>query len=256
MKSLDFFIAEDLLAWKRMVQGVREMCDVCQTNLFNFHWSCGRCGFVVCAECYSQRVNNSTSGTSKRDPGGNSEDGNSSSGENRDEHGWLECTSGTAHQPQKLILTQIITGDTLQTLNANLKAVTSGQGQSTKGGTSEELSNDSAGGKTASMDNNDQTRKTSLRDFIDGGGGLSQTKPDAKCQDNVRITDVIRKIDIAEAAEDELALLKSEDAEGKGEKGTGKDQDEDYKPLQHFVRQSDIISGLAVHIIISLCFSR
>ena len=205
---------------------------------------------MVCAECYSQRVNNSTSGgTSKRDPGGNSEDGNSSSGENRDEHGWLECTSGTAHQPQKLILTQIITGDTLQTLNANLKAVTSGQGQSTKGGTTEELSND---GKTASIDNNDLTRKTSLRDFIDGGGGLSQTKPDAKCQDNVRISDVIRKIDIAEAAEDELALLKSEDAEGKGEKGTGKDQDEDYKPLQHFVRQSDIISGLAVRTIISL----
>lgn len=35
-----------------MVQGVREICDVCETTLFNFHWTCGKCGFVVCLDCY------------------------------------------------------------------------------------------------------------------------------------------------------------------------------------------------------------
>lgn len=32
------------------------MCDVCETTLFNFHWTCGKCGFVVCLDCY--KVNN------------------------------------------------------------------------------------------------------------------------------------------------------------------------------------------------------
>lgn len=40
------------VAWKRVVQGVREMCDVCETTLFNYHWVCEKCGFVVCIDCY------------------------------------------------------------------------------------------------------------------------------------------------------------------------------------------------------------
>lgn len=43
------------IAWKRVVQGVREMCDVCETTLFNFHWACGKCGYVVCIDCYKTR---------------------------------------------------------------------------------------------------------------------------------------------------------------------------------------------------------
>lgn len=43
---------EKTIAWKRVVQGVREMCDVCETTLFNFHWACRKCGFVVCLDCY------------------------------------------------------------------------------------------------------------------------------------------------------------------------------------------------------------
>lgn len=46
------------IAWKRVVQGVREMCDVCETTLFNFHWACGKCGFVVCLDCYKVRLAN------------------------------------------------------------------------------------------------------------------------------------------------------------------------------------------------------
>ena len=40
------------VGWKRVVQGVREMCDTCDSTLFNLHWACQRCGFVVCIECY------------------------------------------------------------------------------------------------------------------------------------------------------------------------------------------------------------
>lgn len=46
------FVSDKTIAWKRVVQGVREMCDVCETTLFNFHWACGKCGFVVCIDCY------------------------------------------------------------------------------------------------------------------------------------------------------------------------------------------------------------
>lgn len=49
---LSCFPTDKTIAWKRVVQGVREICDVCETTLFNFHWTCGKCGFVVCLDCY------------------------------------------------------------------------------------------------------------------------------------------------------------------------------------------------------------
>ena len=51
-KSIIILIAVKVIAWKRVVQGVREMCDVCETTLFNYHWACNKCGFVVCLDCY------------------------------------------------------------------------------------------------------------------------------------------------------------------------------------------------------------
>ncbi len=39
-------------AWKRPVRGVREMCDVCKTTLFNHHWICELCGMYICLDCY------------------------------------------------------------------------------------------------------------------------------------------------------------------------------------------------------------
>lgn len=41
--------------WKRAVRGVREMCDACEATLFNMHWACHKCGFVVCMDCYKAR---------------------------------------------------------------------------------------------------------------------------------------------------------------------------------------------------------
>jgi len=48
-------VVDGTVAWKRVIQGVREMCDVCETTLFNYHWACGKCGFVVCIDCYKVR---------------------------------------------------------------------------------------------------------------------------------------------------------------------------------------------------------
>ena len=42
--------------WKRPVHGVREMCDACETTLFNLHWVCQRCGFGICLDCYRTRA--------------------------------------------------------------------------------------------------------------------------------------------------------------------------------------------------------
>eukprot|EP00731_Ephydatia_muelleri_P021270 Em0013g997a len=44
---------EDVLpVWKRAVKGLRELCDTCDTTLFNLHWVCNNCGFCICPTCY------------------------------------------------------------------------------------------------------------------------------------------------------------------------------------------------------------
>lgn len=86
-------------AWKRAVQGVREMCDVCDTTLFNTHWVCHRCGFVVCIDCY--RVKRKIQ----------SRNSNNVCEENRR---WLACTTNKNHEADKLMLTSIIPADALK----------------------------------------------------------------------------------------------------------------------------------------------
>ncbi|XP_060527245.1 probable JmjC domain-containing histone demethylation protein 2C isoform X2 [Cylas formicarius] len=97
----DEHMADDkTVAWKRVVQGVREMCDVCETTLFNFHWACGKCGFVVCLDCYKSRKHGTIKSMSE-------------SGKDRDEFAWLLCTNRQGHEQEKLMLTQIIADDCL-----------------------------------------------------------------------------------------------------------------------------------------------
>uniref|UniRef100_A0A8C5GKS5 Lysine-specific demethylase n=1 Tax=Gouania willdenowi TaxID=441366 RepID=A0A8C5GKS5_GOUWI len=83
------------VAWKRAVRGVREMCDVCETTLFNIHWVCRKCGFGVCLDCYRLRRNRPQEGP---------ED---------DVFSWLKCAKGQPHEPQNLMPTQIIPGTAL-----------------------------------------------------------------------------------------------------------------------------------------------
>ncbi|XP_017547596.1 lysine-specific demethylase 3B isoform X2 [Pygocentrus nattereri] len=87
------------VAWKRAVRGVREMCDVCETTLFNIHWVCRKCGFGVCLDCYRLR---------RSRPHDVDDD-------NPDDEvfSWLKCAKGQPHEPQNLMPTQIIPGTAL-----------------------------------------------------------------------------------------------------------------------------------------------
>ncbi|MBN3291739.1 KDM3B demethylase, partial [Polypterus senegalus] len=90
------------VAWKRAVRGIREMCDVCETTLFNIHWVCRKCGFGVCLDCYRLR---------KSRPHDESDD------MAEDEvFSWLKCAKGQPHEPQNLMPTQIIPGTALYTI--------------------------------------------------------------------------------------------------------------------------------------------
>uniref|UniRef100_A0A668A734 Lysine-specific demethylase n=1 Tax=Myripristis murdjan TaxID=586833 RepID=A0A668A734_9TELE len=86
------------VAWKRAVRGVREMCDVCETTLFNIHWVCRKCGFGVCLDCYRLRRNRPREGESAF---------------LEDVFSWLKCAKGQPHEPQNLMPTQIIPGAAL-----------------------------------------------------------------------------------------------------------------------------------------------
>merc|ERR1719410_2222215 len=108
---------ENSVSWKRVVQGVSETCDVCEmTTLFNLHWTCPRCGFVVCMDCYVRRKdqNNLLNGDTKSDTTSKDEK------ELKDKHSWLLCTNKSQHDLDKLMLTQIVTGDALEELDKKL----------------------------------------------------------------------------------------------------------------------------------------
>jgi len=49
--SLVSVISEPMY-WRKAVKGVRELCDTCETTIFNTHWVCDQCGFSVCNTCY------------------------------------------------------------------------------------------------------------------------------------------------------------------------------------------------------------
>ncbi|XP_071947193.1 probable JmjC domain-containing histone demethylation protein 2C isoform X2 [Antedon mediterranea] len=84
------------IAWKRAVTGVREMCDTCDTTLFNIHWTCPKCGFVVCLDCYKSRKNSGDEDIDGKYP-----------------QRWLKCIKDQVHHVENLMLTQIIPKDAL-----------------------------------------------------------------------------------------------------------------------------------------------
>ncbi|KAB1271605.1 putative JmjC domain-containing histone demethylation protein 2C [Camelus dromedarius] len=84
------------IAWKRAVRGVREMCDACEATLFNIHWVCQKCGFVVCLDCYKGKERKSS-----RD---------------KELYAWMKCVKGQPHDHKHLMPTQIIPGSVLTDL--------------------------------------------------------------------------------------------------------------------------------------------
>ncbi|KAM7360770.1 lysine demethylase 3 [Cochliomyia hominivorax] len=106
--------SNNTIAWKKVVQGIREICDVCDTTLFNFHWTCEKCGFGVCIDCFKDRKENRT--VRKMQAGEKPPKG-------RDDFYWLLCPGGVIHHTRELILTQIIAGDSLNILGRLLHDV-------------------------------------------------------------------------------------------------------------------------------------
>ncbi len=49
------------IIWKRLINGIRELCDLCKTSIFNGHLACLECGYSVCLNCYQERLSQDTS---------------------------------------------------------------------------------------------------------------------------------------------------------------------------------------------------
>lgn len=101
---------ENLVAWKRSMLQVREICDVCDTSVFNFHWTCKHCGTCVCLDCDKERKQKILRWKPKT----------KTDKEERDAYFWLKCHGRDDHQ---MILTQMTTGDSLLFLNKNLHKI-------------------------------------------------------------------------------------------------------------------------------------
>ncbi|XP_006875927.1 PREDICTED: lysine-specific demethylase 3A isoform X3 [Chrysochloris asiatica] len=93
------------VAWKRAVKGVREMCDVCDTTIFNLHWVCPRCGFGVCVDCYRMKKKNCQQGAAYKT------------------FSWIRCVKSQIHEPENLMPTQIIPGKALYDVGDILHSV-------------------------------------------------------------------------------------------------------------------------------------
>lgn len=138
-QAMDMHLGEaNKTAWKKPVRGVREMCDVCDTTLFNIHWVCKQCGFVVCIDCYKYRKEKDQR---KKRTGDNeadldqSDDDDDDDQENEDEDnldkdkgGWLMCKGGkegkdTPHSQEKLIMAQIIAKEALSDVHQLLHEI-------------------------------------------------------------------------------------------------------------------------------------
>lgn len=89
---------------------MREMCDVCETTLFNLHWSCNKCGLAVCLDCCRSRRDGLAKSWSESE-------------KDCDEYRWLLCTNGSVHDPNKLTSTQIMTGNTMGQMDKELHHV-------------------------------------------------------------------------------------------------------------------------------------
>lgn len=76
------------------------MCDACEATLFNMHWVCQKCGFVVCLDCYKAKEKKSS--------------------KDKELYSWLKCVKGQPHDHKHLMPTQIIPGTVLTELVASM----------------------------------------------------------------------------------------------------------------------------------------
>lgn len=46
------------IIWKRLIDHVSEICDICSTTLFNYHFICSSCGMTACVDCVNEHIAN------------------------------------------------------------------------------------------------------------------------------------------------------------------------------------------------------
>ncbi|XP_050529543.1 uncharacterized protein LOC126899059 isoform X2 [Daktulosphaira vitifoliae] len=114
--TLTPFAQDKPIAWKKAANGVREMCDVCLTTIFNYHWACAKCGFGVCIDCVKSRLNGSAlsadaASMTKKDL------------REKDTFMWITCTNRQNHDIDRLMLTQIVAGDSLNLVNSKMHEI-------------------------------------------------------------------------------------------------------------------------------------
>jgi len=95
------------IAWKKAVKGTREICDVCDTTLFNYHWTCSKCGFGVCLDCFKDRKE-----------GQRLRRAENAAQKGCDEYHWLLCTDPSG--PQEHALTELNLDYKLFSINKHL----------------------------------------------------------------------------------------------------------------------------------------
>ncbi|GAA48942.1 Lysine-specific demethylase 3A, variant 2 [Clonorchis sinensis] len=110
----------NVVAWKRPVKGVREMCDVCETTMFNTHWVCAKCGYSVCVHCCEEARVRKNCAKSEFD--GEPRDVNPVKEKNKGKQprsragppGWASCTTTRQHHdPDRLVLTSLLPASTI-----------------------------------------------------------------------------------------------------------------------------------------------
>ncbi|KAE9522545.1 hypothetical protein AGLY_017066 [Aphis glycines] len=90
------------ITWKKAVNSVREVCDVCFTTIFNYHWTSTKCGFRVCIDCVKARLN------------GSSKSPNAATMTKKDTFMWMTCNSEHTHDVARLMLAQIVVSDSTE----------------------------------------------------------------------------------------------------------------------------------------------
>ncbi|CAG2104586.1 unnamed protein product [Medioppia subpectinata] len=93
------FANYESITWKRPVKGIRELCDICQTTIFNTHYVCPNCGLAICVDCHDVRKESEVSA-------------NPAIHLNRkthDEFGWSLCHDKQKHDTNGLHLALFIT---------------------------------------------------------------------------------------------------------------------------------------------------
>ncbi|XP_057199399.1 probable JmjC domain-containing histone demethylation protein 2C isoform X2 [Triplophysa rosa] len=89
--------------WKRAVRGVREMCDACEATLFNMHWACHKCGFVVCVDCYKAREKKKA--------------------KDKELYVWVRCVKNQPHDLKNLMPTQIVPETVLADMQSSIHSM-------------------------------------------------------------------------------------------------------------------------------------